>query len=109
MLPYSYIDPNYKAMPLPEPKVNGGWYTGAPAKNGSAYGNVPVVPEAHVFMEKLREANAPEYAIAHIPSDTRPGNNLTTAPYHQELDAKKYNIRCIARPTSHATSSAFLR
>lgn len=107
MLPYSYIDPLEKNMPLPQPKVNGGWYTGTPAKEGGGYGNVSVVPEAHVFMEKLQEANAPPFAIAHTPSDTRPGNNVVTAPYHQtfEMDAKKYNLRCIYRPTPQAPTS----
>jgi hypothetical protein len=101
MLPYSYIEPAHKSLPLPEPKVNGGWYTGTAAKAGGGYGNVAILPESHIFMEKLRETNAPPFAIAHIPSDTRPGNNLTTASYHQEMDwgANKYNIRCIARST----------
>jgi hypothetical protein len=98
MLGYSYIDT--KPLSLPTPRVNGGWYTGIAAKEGGGYGNVSMIPEAHMFMEYLRSANPPPYAVAHVPSDTRPGNNLTTTPYHQELDAKNYNIRCIYRQTT---------
>ncbi len=49
-----------------------------------------------MMMENLRSANPPPGALAHVPSNTRPGNNTVFAKYHMEYDTKNYNIRCIS-------------
>jgi hypothetical protein len=94
---YSYIDWKGPIAPPPR-KVNGGLYTGEPFAKEAKWGNVPVIPEAHVYAQNLESANPPPYGAAQIPSYTRPGNNYVEQPYHEYLDKNKYeNLLCLKK------------
>lgn len=89
---------NFSEIDLSEPygvpprKVNGGLYTGEAAKGD--WGNVPVVPEAHVLVgENLKSANPPPEGVFHIPGYTRLGNNTQVFPGHRQLNPN-YHVRC---------------
>jgi hypothetical protein len=93
MLGYRYIQE--KKVSLGN-RPNGGWFTGEAFAAGAEWGTVPVIPEPHLMMENLRSANPPPGALAHVPSNPRPGNNTVLASYHTEYDSKNYNIRCVS-------------
>lgn len=96
-LTYSYIDWQ-GPVAAPPRKVNGGLFTGLPFDKDAAWGNVPVVPEAHVYAQNLLSANPPPYGAAHVPSYNRPGNNYVEDRYHQYLNENKYqNLRCLIK------------
>ena len=78
---------------LPPRKVNGGLYTGEPAKG--PWGNVPIVPEAHLYQAALPTDLSP-VGVYHIPGYTRPGNNTQEFPNHQKIK-EDLHIRCLAR------------
>lgn len=80
-------------VPVPERLVNGGLYTGETFKEGAAWGNTPIEPDAHVYM---RTYNAmPEAARGHMPGYTRLGNNYQPMPEHRVFDSSKYaNLSC---------------
>lgn len=56
---------------LPPPRVNGGLYTGEPARG--PWGAVPIVPDADSIAQK-------KYFYGHVPINLRPGNNYTAFP-----------------------------
>jgi hypothetical protein len=92
-LSYSFIDPK-ESIGVPPRKINGGLYTGEAATGD--WGNIPVVPEAHLYTENLKSANPPPMAIHHIPGYTRLGNNTQQFPGH----SKNYDtllVQCINR------------
>lgn len=77
-LGYSYIE---ETPAIPDRLPNGGLYVGETAKGN--WGNVPVVPEAHILTTKnLLSANPPPGAVKQAPSLQRPGNNRVEHPYH---------------------------
>ena len=89
-LSYSYVEADAPSG-VPARKVNGGLYTGTPAQPGAPWGNVPIVPEAHVYVvEQLKRD--------HIPGYTRPGNNTQTFPSHQIYKSENHT-KCILRPS----------
>lgn len=91
MLEFSQIDRD-EPITIPARKVNGGLYTGEAAKGD--WGNVPVVPEAHILVgENLKSANPPPEGVYHIPGYTRPGNNTQVFPNHIQLHPH-YLVRC---------------
>jgi hypothetical protein len=80
---YSTIDWQ-GSVPVPERKVNGGLYTGQPAQG--PWGNVPVIPEAHVYhTQNLQSAKPPPGATHQPVSFDRPGNSATLHPFHQSV------------------------
>lgn len=61
---------------IPEPKLNGGWYTGEPFEKGAKYATVPVVPdEGYLTSFNLLSANPPPLADIQY-NNFRPGNNI---------------------------------
>jgi hypothetical protein len=85
-------------VPPPPPSHNGGLYTGQPFLPGSRWGNVPIVPEAGIYMAVgLDSANPPPYAKYHVPGGgVRPGNNTPMLPesYIRNRDVD-LNVVCI--------------
>jgi|APGre2960657373_1045057.scaffolds.fasta_scaffold09434_4 hypothetical protein len=90
VLGYSYVPDVVTG--IPPRKVNGGLYTGEPAKMNAPWANVPIVPETHLYMEKLgsdapsRVDGAPNEAYYVMPTTLRPGNNNATFPSHQNIN-----------------------
>jgi hypothetical protein len=81
-LSYAFL-PDTRA-PVPPRLPNGGLYTGQPAHGD--WGNVPVVPEAHVLTtQNLLSAGPPPGAIHQSVSLMRPGNNHVEHPYHASV------------------------
>lgn len=91
-LTYSFIDPK-EPIGVPPRKVNGGLYTGKPFEANAAWGNVAIVPEAHLYAEKLKEV-APPQAANHIPGYTRKGNNTQVFPNHTKINSD-YRVQCL--------------
>lgn len=90
-LPYAYLD--YKSpVPIIPRKVNGGLYTGEPAKG--PWGNTSVIPDAQYYTENLRSANPPPNFEYQAVSTLRPGNNPVTLPYHQMCKELQFNNLC---------------
>jgi hypothetical protein len=80
--------------PVPDRLVNGGLYTGEPAKG--PWGNVPVPPEPHLLAENLLSAKPPPNAHKMAMTNERPGNNHVELPYYMQYDAKKYpELKCL--------------
>lgn len=62
--------------PVPNPKLNGGLYTGTPFYENAPWGNVPVRPTtAYMTNVNLRTANPPVQALFQMQAGFRPGNN----------------------------------
>jgi len=81
-LSYSYIDTDAPIL-IPPRLPNGGLYTGSEAPPNAPWKNVPVVPEAHIYVtQNLKSANPPPQGMNMIPGETRPGNNTQTFPNH---------------------------
>ena len=91
-LTYSFIDPK-EPIGVPLRKVNGGLYTGEKFESNAAWGNVPIVPEAHLYAEKLKEV-APPQGANHIPGYTRKGNNTQVFPNHTKINSD-YRVQCL--------------
>ena len=82
--------------PIPEPSLNGGWFTGEPFHKGAEYGNVYVVPSsAYWNSENLKSANPPPQALSQIQNGYRPGNNT-------DLEIPK--MKCPTRPSESTES-----
>ena len=91
-LTYSFIDPK-EPIGVPPRQVNGGLYTGEPFEANAAWGNIPIVPEADVYSQKLKEV-APPFGANHIPGYTRKGNNTQNFPNHIKINPH-YHVKCI--------------
>ncbi len=92
---YSEIEDPKSPVPPPQPRANGGLYTGKPFPTDAPWRNFPVIPDAtYMVSENLKSANGPKAGLDAVPGYTRPGNNLTTFPNHQQYDAERYNIMC---------------
>lgn len=71
--PYQYDS----FVPPPQPKLNGGLYTGEPFAEGAPWANVPVVADIdYMIHHNLRSANPPIEALFQYPGTVRPGNNF---------------------------------
>ena len=90
-LSYSYIDWVYPLAPPPL-KVNGGLYTGEPAKG--PWGNYPVTPEPNELAKNLLSANPPPNAEKIPMSYNREGNNYVTFPNHVEYNQQYPLLIC---------------
>jgi len=90
-LSYSYIDWQYP-LPPPPRKVNGGLYTGTPARG--LWGNFPVVPEPNELEQNLLSANPPPNAEKLPITYNREGNNHVTYPHYGPLGDIYGNIYC---------------
>lgn len=90
-LQYSFLEYT-SPVGCPGRTVNGGLYTGEPAKG--PWGNVPVTPEPNALAQNLLSAKPPPGAEKIPMSTERPGNNHITLPYHRKLDSI-HNIQCI--------------
>ena len=82
---YSFIEES-TPTPVPERLVNGGLYTGEPARG--PWGNVPVAPEPHILAENLLSATPPPPPNAQkmAMSNPRPGNNHVELPYYTDYN-----------------------
>lgn len=91
-LPFSYYP--QESVSVPEPKLNGGLFTGKPFTKGAPWANIPVTPDAGYMTNiNLRSANPPAAALTQYPGNNRPGNNMQTMPGIQVLDSK-YGLLC---------------
>lgn len=64
-------------IPPPKPSLNGGLYTGEPFYKGAEWANIPVIPDATVYInQNLKNGNTPPpTADIQFPS-TRKGNSF---------------------------------
>jgi hypothetical protein len=93
MLSYSYLEPDAPSG-IPPRKVNGGLYTGSAFPTNASWGNISVVPDAHIYVgENLKSANPPPTATYHIPGYTREGNNTQQFPNHKKY-SEKLHLQC---------------
>lgn len=90
-LSYSYIEYT-SPVPIIDRKVNGGLYTGEPAKG--PWGNYPVIPDAKYYTENLRSALPPPNFEYQAVSTVRPGNNPVDLPYHKMCTEQQINNLC---------------
>ena len=68
------MDKNWS--PVPEPKLNGGLFTGEPFAENAPWATVPVRPStAYMTNVNLRSANPPIQALFQMQAGFRPGNN----------------------------------
>lgn len=75
---------------LPNPKINGGLYTGEPFYKNAPWRNFPNRPTAaYMTNVALRTANPPKLALYQLQAGYRPGNN--TDDYFGNLG----NFNCI--------------
>lgn len=89
---YSYIDLDHKTSIIPR-KVNGGLYTGEPAKG--PWGNVPILPESSEFIDAFYKYAEPPAAMKYQAVSTlRPGNNEVTFPHHTFCTTLNFNSLC---------------
>ena len=80
-------------VPVPERMLNGGLFVGEPFKQGAAWGNSAIEPDAHVYMGTY--VDMPKAARSHTPGYTRAGNNFQPMPLHRVYDDVKYaNMSC---------------
>jgi hypothetical protein len=95
---YSFLDPK-EPSDIPPRQVNGGLFTGEAFQHGAPWGNIPVVPEADIYVtQNLQRANPPppHMAFAAIPGETRPGNNAQALPPYKPFDPTKYAyLQCV--------------
>ncbi len=77
---------------LPPRKVNGGLYTGEPARG--SWGNHPVEPDPNPLYENLKSANPPPGYTTQTVSLVRPGNNYVEYPYHKLCTTYNLNNLC---------------
>lgn len=92
---YSDIEGPQSPVPPPPQRPNGGLYTGKAFPSDAPWRNFPVTPDAtYMVSENLKTANPPKAGLDAIPGYTRPGNNVTTFPNHEMLDANNYMIMC---------------
>ena len=84
----------YGYMKAPQPKLNGGLYSGE-AFNG-AHGNVPVMADGEYMTTKnLKSANPPTEGLYHYPGYTRPGNNKQELPGTKQY-SNIHSFRCLS-------------
>lgn len=82
---YGNISTTNETSLIPPRRVNGGLYTGQPALLNAPWGNIPIIPEAHIYVEQLKHADPtpPPRATDTIPGGgTRIGNSVQTFPNH---------------------------
>lgn len=86
----------YGYMKPPQPKLNGGLYTGEEFKDDAEYGNVQVVADVDYLMyENLKSAKGPDEARFHYPGYVRPGNNIQLMPGIVDY-SNHHNIKCVS-------------
>jgi hypothetical protein len=86
----------YGYMKPPQPKLNGGLYTGEEFKDDAEYGNVQVVADVDYLMyENLKSAKGPDEARFHYPGSIRPGNNIQLMPGIVDY-SNHHNIKCVS-------------
>jgi hypothetical protein len=84
----------YGYMKAPEPKLNGGLYSGE-AFNGK-HGNVKVLADGEYMTTKnLKSANPPTEGLYHYPGYTRPGNNKQELPGTKQY-SNIHSFRCLS-------------
>lgn len=92
-LQFSYYDfEKVGYMPAPKPSLNGGLYTGEPFRQGAEWANIPVTPDATVYINKnLRNGNnPPPTADIQFPS-TRQGNSYVDWPNVSQYQGTEKN------------------
>ena len=94
-LQYSdYQFEKYGYMKAPEPKLNGGLYTGE--KFDGIHGNVSVKADGEYLTSKnLKSANPPLEARYHTIGYTRPGNNKQELPGTKQY-SNVHSFRCLS-------------
>lgn len=93
---YGTIDKKEASL-IPPRKINGGLYTGTPALPHAPWANIPVVPEAHIYItQNLKSADPPPRAMDTIPGGgTRVGNSLQTFPNHK-LHSNRHHLQYVS-------------
>ena len=80
---------------IPEPKVNGGLYTGELFKPNAPYANIPAVPDSgYLINQSLRTADPPKQALTQYPN-IRPGNNMLGTPGITDFANNKLTCKSI--------------
>jgi hypothetical protein len=94
-LQYSdYQFEKYGYMKAPEPKLNGGLYTGE--RFDGIHGNVSVKADGEYLTSKnLKSANPPLEARYHTIGYTRPGNNKQELPGTKQY-SNVHSFRCLS-------------
>ena len=91
----------YGYMKPPQPKLNGGLYTGEEFNKDSDYGNVKVIADVDYLMyENLKSAKGPDEGRFHYPGSTRPGNNVQLMPGLVEY-SNHHSIKCVSNKEVH--------
>jgi hypothetical protein len=87
--------------PIPEPKINGGLYTGEPFMKGAPWGNVQVRPTwAYMTNQNLRSSSiVPVSGLFQMPVNFRPGNSSDDLPmgiadFIGDKNFGKFNFKC---------------
>lgn len=84
----------YGYMKAPQPKLNGGLYSGE-AFNG-AHGNISVIADGeYMNTQNLKSANGPIEGLFHYPGYTRPGNNKQELPGTKQY-SNIHSFRCLS-------------
>lgn len=86
----------YGYMSVPQPKLNGGHYSGEKFHQDAEYATIPVKPDVDFMMsENLKSARGPDEGRFHYPGYTRPGNNSQQMPGVVTY-SNQHNIKCIS-------------
>jgi hypothetical protein len=86
----------YNYIKAPEPKKNGGLYTGEEFNRNKNYGNFKTINDVDFLMgHNLKSALGPDEARFHYPGYTRPGNNYQQSPGLVKV-SKEHNIYAIS-------------
>jgi len=100
-------------VPPPQPKLNGGLYTGEPFQKGAPWANVPVIADVDYMTHiNLQSANPPPQALYQYPGNVRPGNNfqhntgLKQYEGDRGFEGKPYNFKCIPCEVTKPTVKA---
>jgi hypothetical protein len=103
---------NYGYIKPPQPKLNGGLYTGEPFYKNAPYGNIPIMPDNDTMMAYLRNGNVsgkgPYETGFFYPSNYRVGNNHQemkgVSQYKDGLDPR-YAFQCIVENEENTFNS----
>ena len=99
----NYNFQKYGYMKAPEPKVNGGLYTGEKAVGDHA--NISVSSDIGTLTNNnLRSANGPVEGLFHYPGYNRPGNNSQKMTGVKQFSSNT-NIQCLDDNTVNSTRS----
>lgn len=104
----NYEFEKYGYAKVPEPKLNGGWFTGEKFNEDVGYGTVKVIPEVdYIMYENLKSARGPDEARFHYPGYTRPGNNKQESPGIVSY-SNKHIMKCVSNEAIHKSKQEII-